>query len=494
MSQHRASAPSPGGRALSPPKPLLLLVVLALLAAACNNRALDEQNRTAAGPASEQQQLGDAGDDDRLAGGASSAGSGSGAGGAQETPGPGTASPGEGVGAVPDGGQEAVERAAGAAPPGQSAGQPAGAGGTVKIGGVFHRTGPAAELTESCFRGARSVINDINARGGASGYKFEFIAYDDNTDANRTAALTQRLISDDKVELIFGQCADLGADAARDVTVRANMPVLGPPIINHPNWYSTPNWYPVTGDQQPLWVKVAIDHLASKGIKEAAVTYPNVFSGQGSAKFSRKYFAEHGVKNVYDQAYGLEPDWNPYVSRMKSAGVEGVICICTADIVVNYFNAAKQQNFRAQIWAPFPTYNPSMLARVGPFLDGLLHTVVSHLTVEEARSPEGAKRFVDRVKKDWPNQAISSPVMQGWIAGEVLVEATRRLGGKPFTKENITAALQTFDNWEGGTFNAPLTFTATQGHPYAAMCEMLLEASHTGYRVVPPKLHCVKSF
>lgn len=467
------------------------LVLLALVVAGCNNRALDRQNNVAAGAPGEQQQLGGTvssggpGEGD-VGGGAPISGAEGAEGGALTG---GTREP-----TAPAGVGEGGQVSQGPAEPAKASAGSAATATTVKIGGVFHRTGPAAELTEACFRGAKSVINDLNSRGGVNGHKFDFVAYDDNSDANRTASLTQRLITEDKVSLIFGQCADLGADAARDVTVRANMPVLGPPIIGHPNWYSTPNWYPVTGDQQPLWVRVAIDDLAAKGIKDAAVTFPNVFSGQGSAKFARKYFAERGVNNAYDQAYGLEPDWNPYVSRMKSAGVKGVICICTADIIVNYFNAAKQQNFRAPIWAPFPTYNPSMLARVGPFLDGLLHTVVSHLTVEEARSPEGAKRFVDRVKRDWPDQAITSPVIQGWIAGEVLAEATRRLGEKPFTKENITAALQTFDAWEGGTFNAPLTFTSTNGHPYAAMCDMLLEASHTGYRTVPPKLHCVKGF
>ena len=75
--------------------------------------------------------------------------------------------------------------------------------GTVRIGIALSQTGNLADSATHYWRGVELWRDQVNARGGLLGKKVEFVVYDDRSDPATAARLYERLITNDKVDLLI---------------------------------------------------------------------------------------------------------------------------------------------------------------------------------------------------------------------------------------------------------------------------------------------------
>ena len=74
----------------------------------------------------------------------------------------------------------------------------------VLIGGSVAQTGLLADLAREYIKGLELWQEDVNARGGLAGRRVELRLFDDGSGARRAADITEVLIVEDKVEMLFG--------------------------------------------------------------------------------------------------------------------------------------------------------------------------------------------------------------------------------------------------------------------------------------------------
>ena len=74
----------------------------------------------------------------------------------------------------------------------------------IRIGYCLSLTGPVAGNTRSARLAHDIWRDDVNSRGGLLGRPVELVCYDDQADASRVPGLYQRLIDEDKVDLVIG--------------------------------------------------------------------------------------------------------------------------------------------------------------------------------------------------------------------------------------------------------------------------------------------------
>ncbi len=79
-----------------------------------------------------------------------------------------------------------------------------GASVPIRIGYCLSLTGPIAGNSRSARLAHDIWREDINNRGGLLGRPVELVCYDDHADASRVPGLYQRLMDDDKVDLVIG--------------------------------------------------------------------------------------------------------------------------------------------------------------------------------------------------------------------------------------------------------------------------------------------------
>src|SRR5580704_13822489 len=73
----------------------------------------------------------------------------------------------------------------------------------VRIGVALSQTGNLADSAAPYFKGLDLWREQANARGGLAGRPIEFVIYDDRSDPATSARLYEKLITDDKVNLVM---------------------------------------------------------------------------------------------------------------------------------------------------------------------------------------------------------------------------------------------------------------------------------------------------
>ena len=74
----------------------------------------------------------------------------------------------------------------------------------VKIGLLFSDSGATSTIGRSQLQGALLAVDDINKQGGIDGRELLPVRYDAQSDPAMYARLAERLITRDKVNVIFG--------------------------------------------------------------------------------------------------------------------------------------------------------------------------------------------------------------------------------------------------------------------------------------------------
>jgi branched-chain amino acid transport system substrate-binding protein len=377
--------------------------------------------------------------------------------------------------ATPGGGAAPVPEASGAAK-------------TLLVGGLFHRTGPIP-VCNRAFEGVTSYLSDLNERGRVGGHKFKLVAYDDGADATRNATLMKQLIERDGVAVVL-ECTDLTAPAGAEPVAKHKVPVIGGFGANA-IFYEDPNWFPSGAFQQTMYPYHAMAYGKSAfKYTKVGLVYINVPQGQGGARYTRQYAPRLGMDVVYDSAFSpVEPDFTAYVVKLKQAGAQMVVFPGAQDHVIRFLKAAEQQGYEGKLIAPLTAYDPTIGPAVGGYTDGHLYTVVNHAPLELSDAAAVA-RYRNALKKYFPGVVPNTYSLDGWIYGEILEEAIKRLDGKDATRESLIASLRTFKDWQG-SFNPPLTFVDGPQKALVNGCDSILAAKPDGsYVPDSPRFVC----
>jgi branched-chain amino acid transport system substrate-binding protein len=97
----------------------------------------------------------------------------------------------------------------------------------ILIGSSSALGGHASFLGTQTIHGSLAYINDVNEKGGVHGRKIRLISYDDQYDPPKTVANTQKLISQDKVFILFDYVGTPTAVKIIDIVHEAEIPILG---------------------------------------------------------------------------------------------------------------------------------------------------------------------------------------------------------------------------------------------------------------------------
>lgn len=102
----------------------------------------------------------------------------------------------------------------------------------IKIGGVFDTSGDASAYGEAEQKGANFAVKRINAAGGikvnGKTYTVEMINKDSKSDNTEAAAVTTRLINNDKVNAIVGPVTTAATQAAIPAATKGQTPMMSP--------------------------------------------------------------------------------------------------------------------------------------------------------------------------------------------------------------------------------------------------------------------------
>jgi len=176
--------------------------------------------------------------------------------------------------------------------------------GAIKIGHFASMTGGTANFGQSCDKGARLAIQEINAAGGVLGRPVELITEDDRSQSTEARTSALKLIQQDKVVALIGEVASSNSIAAAPVAQQAQIPMVSPastnPEVTEKGDYIFRICF-IDPFQGEVMAKFGYNSLG----KKTAAIFTDVKSAYsvGLAKYFRETFTQLGGTITTEEAY-----------------------------------------------------------------------------------------------------------------------------------------------------------------------------------------------
>jgi branched-chain amino acid transport system substrate-binding protein len=186
---------------------------------------------------------------------------------------------------------------------------PALAADTITFGAAISITGKTAKEGEYTRDGYQFAIDKINEMGGikvgGKTYKVVLKYYDDETKPERTAQLFEKLINEDKVNLLLGPYGSSPTGTAAPIAERYRIPMVeangaAEGVFNKGYKFSFMILSPAK-----LYLRGIIDLIRAKdpALKNVAILGENESFSKEVAAGAAEYAKEKGMQVVYDELY-----------------------------------------------------------------------------------------------------------------------------------------------------------------------------------------------
>src|SRR5215467_12610871 len=197
----------------------------------------------------------------------------------------------------------------------------------VRLGYLPALTGPSSSTGIGINRGTLLAVQEINAAGGINGRQIELITRDTQSDPTKAVNAAAELTHGEKVSVVFGPVNSGEALAVVPLLARANVPQL------HPCWVDNltdPKKYPMCFRNAPTNQQIggAANRYVVQVLKKKKVTVISDTTGYGTASVNAyvPMLKAKGADVVYSgNVDSANPDLNPELLRMQSAGAEAIM-------------------------------------------------------------------------------------------------------------------------------------------------------------------------
>ena len=330
----------------------------------------------------------------------------------------------------------------------------------VRIGFSIAQTGLFAAAAPSQLNAYELWKEEVNAAGGldVAGEKrpIEFVMYDDQSNPEQTVRIYEKLITEDRVDLLLAPWGTPMHFAIAGVLEKHQFPLVGNSAASVQLRELKPGniWFPTSAIPDRMAAELA-KMLKANGAKSAAVLTNQLPFSLEIKQFLIPELEKAGVSTPVNDEYPPDvKDMTALLGKVKQAAPDAVLALSYPNDSILYMNQAKE----AGIAAPFqfvlvgPTID-FFGKMFGKDLDGIV--TIGHWTPAKADWPK-AKPFFDayvakfNANPDYLDSALA------YMSCEILQQAVAKAGlDKAKLREAISTA--TFD-----TINGPVRFEGVQ--------------------------------
>jgi ABC-type branched-subunit amino acid transport system substrate-binding protein len=323
--------------------------------------------------------------------------------------------------------------------------------GQVVVGQVAPLSGLDANQGRAYGAGMQLAFNAANKGSGVNGNTIVLVRKDDAGNPDATLKLTKELIEQDKAVVLAGYfgIANIETIARSGVLDKEHIALVG--------WRAaqirpeTMNLFNVRASLRDELFKVA-EHLSTVGITKIGIVYE-----QGPGAVQLMTSAGEAAQMARGSVVGMAgypagtTNVQPAVQGMLKVQPQAIMMIASGAAAAAFIDQYRAAGGTAQLFAS----DSVDMEQLGTKLND---TQMQGVSIAQAvPSPYKmqsriSKEFADAAKADKLDVPVSYAMMEGYIAGKVIVEAIRRQGKNP-TREGTIEALGHMDYYDMGGYS-----------------------------------------
>ena len=247
------------------------------------------------------------------------------------------------------------------------------AAGTIKIGGLFSVTGPAAFIGDPAKKTLEMLVKETNRKGGINGMKVETVIYDTGGDPTKAVQLATRLIKDDKVNVIVGPSTTGESMAVIPLVEKAKIPMIssaaGGKIVD-----PVKHWVFKTAASDHIAVEKLLNYVQSKNQKRIALLTVSDGFGTSGREQLKAYAAKKGFTIVADEVFApKDTDMTPQLTKIRSLKPDAIIAWALNPGMAIITRSMKQLDIKLPLYMSHGTATNKYIELAGEAADGVIH-------------------------------------------------------------------------------------------------------------------------
>ena len=332
-----------------------------------------------------------------------------------------------------------------------------------KFGLSSSLTGPLAVYGDTGRQAIVMALEEINAKGGVLGRKLEVISLDDQGVPTTHVSNVRRLISVDRVPVVFGSFTHL-ALAGIPVATETKVVYLTS-LVTHPLVIKESPWAFSVSINLPKTAEYVTKVAWDRGVRKAVIMVNNAESPRRNGEVIEKTLKALGGEVLLHEVLPAGTDYRSTILRMKAKNPDAVLSNSFVGPQALFIKQMFELGWKVPFYATNPVEEDIFFKTVGDTADGVLYGSL-------AGDPKRWDDFRERFRAKYGVYPSTFDV-QHYDAAYVLAEAIKRGG---YTAEGIRKALAEMKDFKGVggsiTFgperfpDLPLTLKIVKGRTY----------------------------
>ncbi|MFN8534077.1 MAG: ABC transporter substrate-binding protein [Dehalococcoidia bacterium] len=323
-------------------------------------------------------------------------------------------------------------------PGGQTSG--GGSGEPIKIGAAVSTTGSNGKVGEYQYRAFLLWEEQINQRGGLLGRPVKMTILDDQSDPSTGARLYEKLITEDKVDLVLGPYASNVTLAVSQVTEKYRYPMIAAGASASDIWKREFRYIFGVYSVAETYFNGMIDLGAKQGYKSVAILYEDTVFPKATASGTADEAKRKGLNVVFMEAYPAKvTDVSALLTKIKPLNPDMILGGSYLPDSVLITRQAKELDLTPKAWGfsvgtATPDYGQN-LGRDANFIFG-------PSMWEPQLKTKDNQAFFDAYMKKWSAEPDYHSAT-GYAACQVMEAAVKRVGA--LDREKLRDALSAIE-------------------------------------------------
>jgi branched-chain amino acid transport system substrate-binding protein len=222
----------------------------------------------------------------------------------------------------------------------------------IRVGATLSLSGQYQRLGLDQLQGMQMWAADVNRRGALLGRDVEILYYDDRSDPETSARLYERLITEDRVDLLLGPYSSDITYAASAVAERHDFPMVATGAAASKIWsrgYRNIFQIDTPADR---YMDLPLQFAQEQGLSRVALVHADAEFPREVAQGARRKAAELGMQIVFDAEYvESSEDFQALVGSLAASEPEVLIGGTYLDDSVRLVGAVRDAGLRPGIIA-----------------------------------------------------------------------------------------------------------------------------------------------
>ena len=292
----------------------------------------------------------------------------------------------------------------------------------IRIGASISATGVYASVAQYGLRGYRLYVDDLNRRGGLLGRPVQLVVYDDQSNPATAVRLYNKLVSEDRVDLIVGPYSSAITQAVAAVAEKFQR-VMIDPFAAASVIFTNTHWNIQAIAPSERYLASIADICKLRGYGTMALFVNNTPSTAAIAEGLKARAQAFGIRIVYEQRYPKDAsDFSSMVLSAKPAQADAIVGTTYVPDAVSLTRELNRQGVKPKLLAlSIGVVEPQFQKALGSLANRVIGNTQWWPTLDRPRNPE----FVAAYRRRYHE----SPVYQvalGYGAMQLLEQAVEQ--------------------------------------------------------------------